>query len=55
MVYQLYLFIVYFVGLFGFMFFYLRKNIFDTTLFAKNIFRWVFFKDAHSRREVLKS
>jgi hypothetical protein len=55
MVYQLYLYLVYFVGLFTFLIFYLKKNIYDTTQFVKHIFKWTLFKDNASRVEVLRS
>ena len=55
MVYQLVIFMVYFIVLFGFLFYYLKKNLFDTSLFVKNIFKWMFFKDHAAKVEVLRS
>ena len=55
MLYQLYLYLLYFVGLFLFFIYLLKKNIYDTTQFAKNIFRWMLFKDGVARVEVLKA
>lgn len=55
MVYQLYLYLVYFVALFTFLIFYLKKNIYDTSQFVKNIFKWVLLKDHNARVEVLRS
>jgi hypothetical protein len=55
MIYELYLYLLYFVALFLFMSYYLRSNIFEASQFVKNIFKWLIFKDAHARVEVLKS
>ena len=54
-VYQLYIYFVFFLGLFVFLTYFLRKNIYDTSQFARNIFKWIFFKDRGARIEVLKS
>lgn len=49
LIYQIYLFFLYFVGLFLFLVFVNRKNLYDTSLFVRHILRWVFFKDMSSR------
>jgi len=55
LVYQLYLFLVYFTCLLLFLVFVIRKSLNDSTQFVKNILRWVFLKDRNARVEVLKS
>ena len=54
-VYQLYLFLVYFACLFLFLIYFSKKNLYDSSQFAKNILKWVFLKDRTARVEVLKS
>lgn len=55
LVYQFYLFFLYFTIVFLLLFFLCRKNIYDSSQFIRNILKWVFLKDMASRVEVLKS
>lgn len=54
-VYQLYLFVAYFVALSLFLVFVSRRNLFESGQFVKHILKWTFLKDRLSRIEVLKS
>lgn len=55
LVYQLYLFLIYFTCLFIFLMYLTKKSLYDSSQFIKHILRWVFFKDRVSKVEVLKS
>jgi hypothetical protein len=55
LIYQLYLFLVYFMLLTLFLVFISRRNLYDSGMFIKHILKWVFLKDRNSRIEVLKS
>lgn len=54
-VYQLYLFLLYFVLLTLFLMFVSRRNLYESGLFVKHLLKWAFLKDRASRVEVLKS
>ena len=55
LVYQLYLFLLYFLLLTLFLVFISRRNLYDSAMFVKHILKWGFLKDRMSRIEVLKS
>jgi hypothetical protein len=54
-IYQLYLFLAYFILLTLFLVFISRRNLYETGVFAKHLLKWAFLKDRISRIEVLKS
>lgn len=53
--FQLYLFLLYFLFLTLFLMFISRRNLYESGMFVKNILKWAFLKDRTSRIEVLKA
>jgi hypothetical protein len=53
--FQLYIFLGYFVALTLFLVFVSRRNLVESGQFVKHILKWAFLKDRAARIEVLKS
>lgn len=53
--FQLYIFLGYFVALTLFLVFVSRRNLVESGQFVKYILKWAFLKDRAARIEVLKS
>jgi hypothetical protein len=49
LVYQLYLFLIYFTCLITFLLYLTKKSLYDSSQFVKHILKWVMFKDRVSR------